>query len=170
MANFLSKLGRTFSPSNSEDANRKASMDEDSKQFVSNFFYTNETPSDADNQDDAVANPKLEINPQGHRDAYCLPGCDGDLLSACDVATKYADKLFEWLSVGDADQRSQTSAIIDPKSSESTTNASSRRRIFLPPKLSARSAATYEEEHECGDALACPEMSCSPGVGPSDAL
>jgi len=189
MASFLTKLGKTFSRSTSPDAHQNSpkAIDEGNKHFVSNFFYTNATADPLDMN--SAPNLKLDINAQSHRDPYCLSGCGAnEVLSACDTATKYADVVFDWFGVKGGNQRKNSSAIIDPNSSEAALNrkwmkttwqqseelgrSNSSQRVFTPPKLSLRHTEEIQESNdifcspdstsimgnECDDPSACPEV------------
>ena len=121
MANFLSKIQNQFSRtrSNSMELGQKTpkAMDEESKQFVANFFYTSKDSNGIlEDEDGGISPSTLKINPEHHsRDPYCLPGGCGanDLISACESATKYADLLFNWVGVKD-ETKKNANRIIDP--------------------------------------------------------
>jgi hypothetical protein len=170
MATFLSKLGTTFSRSASKDAHHALSKDpdEDNRHFVSNFFYTSQTSNISDDPIDA-ATLTLEINPERScSDTYCLPGCGpNNIITACDVATKLIDTVFDWFNAGGSDQNRNSSAIAVPKSPrtwQSTKKSENNQmRLFRPPKLSFTHDVGRAHEAE----VFCPESGdivCSPGA------
>eukprot|EP00571_Detonula_confervacea_P002177 CAMPEP_0172326774 /NCGR_PEP_ID=MMETSP1058-20130122/57519_1 /TAXON_ID=83371 /ORGANISM="Detonula confervacea, Strain CCMP 353" /LENGTH=646 /DNA_ID=CAMNT_0013043641 /DNA_START=303 /DNA_END=2243 /DNA_ORIENTATION=+ len=183
MANFLNKIQNQFSRTSDGTHKSSEAFDEGNKLFVSNFFYTSQDPGIVDPH--GFPTLKLDINPERHRDPYCLPGCgQNDLISACEIATKYADFVFDWFSVGGGPQAKESSAIIDPNNAaeqplnpnwirtwqaNESEDGNDRQRIFTPPKLSVRHAVQHDEEtfcspesatleSECDGTMACPEV------------
>ena len=160
-------------------------MDEENKQFVSNFFYTTKDSNGILDDEDDGTPPTLKINPEHpSRDPYCLPGGCGahEVISACESATKYADLLFNW--VGVKDKTKNANRIIDPKLSDSAGTALNPKwmaaswrgtvsgtggseqsqkssQIFTPPRLSVR----YAEQPQDNDLFCSPESTTGDVLG-----
>lgn len=180
MANFLHKIQNKFSLKGADGHRSFKADDKDNKDFVTNFFYTNEDTIILDPGGVPTAKQlKLDINPENQRDAYCLPGCGpNDVLSACETVTNYADVIFDWFNVKDSHQGKKKSSIIDPTESEQAINPNwikgwqqtiddinGNKRVFSPPKLSVRHIEEYDESTFCspgsvsqGGSLSCPEL------------
>lgn len=177
MADFLHKIQNQFSLTSSVGHQPTPKVvDEDNEYFLTNFLYTCQN-SDNVYQNGGLLHLNLEINPERNSEPFCLQGCGpNEMLSACDSATKYADIVFDWFNGGSSKSKKQ-SAIIDPDEEQSmnpnwlkTWQAGDaeeknklRRRIFTPPKLSAKNAVEHyesntfcspnETDFDCDDSL-----------------
>ncbi len=154
MADFLNKIQNQFSLSSSVDHQTSPKLvDEDNEYFLENFLYTCEDLDDAD-PNGGLLHLNLEFNPERHNETFCLQGCGpNEMLSACDSATKYADLLFDWFST----KSKKPSKIIDPDEQSMNPNwlktwqtndseeKKRRRRVFTPPKLSAKTTVGHYE-------------------------
>jgi hypothetical protein len=185
MADFLTKLQNQFTLA-TDDGRHTPPIDEDNKQFVTNYFYTTQNAEVAD-PNSGLPTLNLEINPKNHRDSNFLGGCGtNNCLSACDTATKYADRIFDWFHVGRDPKVEKSKSIIDPNSQVEQSpnpkwiNSSQisepeekvcRRKMFVPPKLSARHVIDHQGVaycsnrdsadvgYDCDDSImACPEI------------
>ncbi|KAL3811592.1 hypothetical protein ACHAXA_010561 [Cyclostephanos tholiformis] len=184
VADFLTKLQNQFSLT-TEDGHHTPPIDEDNKLFVTNYFYTMQD-SDVAEPNNGLPTLNLEINPKNHRDSHFLQGCgSNNCLYACDTATKYADRIFNWFLSGKDPKVEKPRSIIDPNSlGEQSPNPKwinssqpcepqdqiCRRKMFVPPKLSFRHTIhqsgpycsnqdSAEVGFECDDSiLACPEI------------
>jgi hypothetical protein len=155
VADFLTKLQNQFSLT-TDDAHHTPSIDEDHKHFVTNYFYSMQNSSAADPNSD-LPTLNLEINPEQRKDSNFLRGCgSNNCLSACVTATKYADRIFDWFTVGEDPKAEKSRSIIDPNSQMEQSSKSKwrnswqtseredkicRRDVFVPPKLSVRHTA-----------------------------
>ena len=190
MADFLTKLQHQFSLT-TDDGHHSPSIDEDNKHFVTNYFYTTQNSGVAD-LNSGLPTLNLEINREQRKDSNFLRGCgSNNLLSACDSATKYADRIFDWFHVGRECKAEKPGSIINPNSlvdqspnpkwmkSWQTSEPESkicRRNLFVPPKLSVRHSVENQESgtfcsnkhsvdvgYECDDSIiACPEIVLNP--------
>lgn len=186
MADFLTKLQHQFSLT-TDDGHHSPSNDESNKHFVTNYFYTTQNSGVAD-----LNTLNLEINPEQRKDSNFLRGCgSNDLLSACDSATKYADRIFDWFHVGRDSKAEKPGSIINPNSpvdqspnpkwmkswqTSEPEDTICRRNFFVPPKLSVRYSVENHESgifcsnkdsdnvgYECDDSIiACPEIVLNP--------
>jgi hypothetical protein len=160
MAEFLSKIQNQFSLTSSVDHQTSPKIvDEDNEYFLTNYLYTCQDWDTADPYN-GISHLNLDINPERHRETFCLQGCgSNEILSACDSATRYADLVFDWFNIGGRTKSKNQSTIIDPDEQSMNPNwlktwqtndsgeekNSRRRRMFTPPKLSAKNTADHYE-------------------------
>jgi hypothetical protein len=186
MADFLMKLQNQFTLT-TDDGRHTPPIDEDNMLFVTNYFYTTQNAEVAD-PNSGLSTLNLEISPKNHKDSNFLGGCGtNSCLSACDTATKYADRIFDWFHVGRDPKVEKTKSIIDPNShgeqslnpkwinSSQTSEPEDkvcRRKMFVPPKLSVRHAIENNQGSaycsnqdsvnigfDCDDSImSCPEI------------
>lgn len=194
MAKFLSKIG--FSRSASAERQNKSSkaLEEDNEHFVANFFYTSRPPGGVEAFPGGSLTLKLNINPERDRDdpPYCLSGCGPEdllpVVPVCDVATRYADLVFDFFKVGGRGgdgarpERGKPGIIDpmvavpeppDPRPKWATTwgvadggarGGHNGRQAYTPPKLSSQRAAADK------DGLFCSSRSSVQGDEYDDAM
>lgn len=186
---FLAKLQSQFSLTSDNDGchNDMPLIDENNKHFVSNYFYTSQK-SGVINPDNDTPTLNFDTNQDERKNSKLLRGCGPEnIISACDTATRYADRIFDWFGGGGeskAHRRKATNSSIEQSpnpnwiQSWQTSEAEDYvpvRQIFLPPKLSAARHAVENNEgkestnlaYDCESSIiACSdvgELSCQVG-------
>lgn len=186
---FLAKLQSQFSLTSDDDGrhNNMPLIDENNKHFVSNYFYTSQK-SGLNDPDDDMPTLNFDTNQDERKNAKFLRGCGPEnIISACDTATRYADRIFDWFGVGGESKvhrRKATNSSIEQSpnpnwiQSWQTSEAEDKvpvRQIFFPPKLSAARCAVKNNEgkestnlaYDCESSIiACSdvgELSCQVG-------
>ena len=148
---FLAKLQSQFSLTSDDDGchNDMPLIHENNKHFVSNYFYTSQK-SGLNDPDNDMPTLNFDTNQDERKYSKFLRGCGPEnIISACDTATRYADRIFDWFGVGGESKvhrRKATNSSIEQSpnpnwiQSWQTSEAEDKvpvRQIFFPPKLSA---------------------------------
>lgn len=186
---FLAKLSQ-FSLTSDDDGchNNMPLIDENNKHFVSNYFYTSQKSGLIDPDNDIYKlnfdTLNFDTNQDESKNSKFLRGCGPEnIISACNTATRYADRIFDWFGVGGESKvhrRKATNSSIEQSpnpnwiQSWQTSEAEEvpMRQIFFPPKLSAARHAVENNEcrestnlaYDCESSIvACSELSCQVG-------
>ena len=147
MTDFITKIQKRFTRATSTNQDADANK-LDSQHFVSNFFYTSQSPGAADVTN--IPPLKLDASVDASK-GFCAPGCQSDsFLPTCQSAAKAITFLFDLLGTKNSSSgRSQKSMSTDSDNSEiqkawlekwerSRKSKSSRdQTIWMPPRLSS---------------------------------